>query len=80
MQEFIFCFSFCYLRFSHTCFVLFWHRMYFGLHSVHLIEDTFAAEILCPGFSIFRTLLITRLEFEERRGFGNAERMWGLAK
>lgn len=43
-------------------------------------EDMFAVEILCPGFSIFCTLLITRLEFEERRGFGNAERMWGLAK
>ena len=60
--------------------MLFWHRIYFGLHSVHLVEDVFAVEILCPGFSISHALLITRLEFEERRGFGNAERMWDLAK
>lgn len=32
-----------------------------------------------PGFSIFHTLTMTHLEFEKRRGFGDAEKMWGLA-
>lgn len=80
MYRVYFCFSFCYLRFDHTCFhVITWHRKYFGLHlTIHLTEGMFGSgDYRCRGFNIFYPLLIAHLEFEGRCDFGNAENVGG---